>query len=577
MPVCSPRSLAALLLAATLATGALVPAQEAATQKQEPPTRNGRWRLEHRLQNPLLYLSRLGPALVDPLPLLNDPVLQRLLGQRAPGGFAAGRGALLRPLARLLSSKSEDLELALTKMVRAVNGETETPYLIFRCQLLPASAEQVSKVLRDSLAEPSRKLHGQQVYRLKGPGSVEERGRRDPQVEVVLVGNNLVVSNDPLALGQAINPHTVAGAPVLSQDARYKDLRKRIGVPKGAVMLYADWRRLGPRLSIMLQMEFGLPFRWSGLGDTDRLLLVVRPAKRGRDGFVTSVLLGRRPPRRPTHRPQRGHDGWLQAVEAAKPLQLLSGLHHGGVGSLAVAFDPKKLLGPAARGPRMRRLQGWIFGHAFQVGLDVRRQVIRRLGKIGGAQVMLLPGDGVRPRVAYSFQAKTSKQARDLVMGLKKALANSGRARCRQLDSGKEVLEIESPGFGRHSFGRRFGGSDYALLAAVGDSVYLTFDRDTMAQVMSRNRSRQTRAQQDAMVRQYLRHLGAWDKKVAGIFIGDLSSIATRVVGKPNVGKGGEDNKDQGKPKPTPGLFGMHAGYFTVEQGLVRLEVFSPR
>jgi len=231
----------------------------------------------------------------------------------------------------------------------------------------------------------------------------------------------------------------------------------------------------------------------------------------------------------------------------------------------------------------MQRLQSWIFGHASQVGLDVRRQVIRRLGKIGGAQVMLLPGDGVRPRVAYSFRAKTGKQARDLVLDLKKALANSGRARSRELSSGKEVLEIESPGFGGHSFRRRFGGRDYALLAAVGDAVYVTFDRDTMEQAveqvvqMSRNKGRQARAQQDAMVRQYLKQLGAWDKKVAGIFAADLGSVATRVVGKQDAGKGGGDNEDHGKPPAKAGLFGMHAGYFTVEQNLVRLEVFSPR
>jgi hypothetical protein len=247
-------------------------------------------------------------------------------------------------------------------------------------------------------------------------------------------------------------------------------------------------------------------------------------------------------------------------VEAARPRQLLSGLHPGGVGSLAVAINPRKLLGPAARGPRMQHLQRWIFGSAFQVGVDVRDQIIRRLGKTGGAQVMLLPGTDVVPRVAYSFQAKTAKHARDLVTDLKKALANSSRARAQELDSGKEVLRIQSPGFR----GRNFGGYHYAFLGAVGDVVYFTFDRATMEQLvqLSRNKSRQSRLQRESMVRQYLKQLGALDKKVAGIFALDLSSVATRVVGKPTA---------------EPGLFGMHAGYLTVEQDLVRLEVFSPR
>lgn len=567
----SPRP-PSLLAVLPVVLAALLPAQKQGAATADVRS-NSKWRLEHRLESPLLYLSRLGPALVDPLPLLNDPVLQRLLAPRAPGGLAGRSGALLRPLARLLSRKSEDLELALTKMVRAVEPGTETPSLIFRCQLVDESAGQVAQVLQGTLAEPSRKLHGQQVYRLKATA----KGSGGSPVEVVLVDGNLVVSNDPVALGQAINPRTVsstAGAPVLSHNDGYTSLREHIDVPKGAVMFYANWGRLGPRLSpsALVEMKFGLPFRWSGLADTDRLLLVARPAKRGSDGFVTSVLLGRRPPRPRPHWPAhwpRGHDGWLRAVQPARPMQLVSGLHCGGLGSLAVALDPKKLLGPAGRGPRMRRLQAWIFGRAFQMGLDVTGQIIGRLGKIGGAQVLLLPGDGVRPRVAYSFEAKSSSRARELVTDLQKALANSGRARTRQLKSGKEVLEIKSPGFER-----RFGGRDHALLAAIGDTVYFTFDQETMEHVvrqvaqMSGSKGRQVCLQQEAMVRQYLKHLGAWDQKVAGIFATDLGAIARRVVG---------NDEDQGKSKTGSGLFGMHAGYFTVEQDLVRLEVFSPR
>ncbi len=587
MPSGSPSPLRspALVLSAVLPLAPLALGQEPGTSAEVATTRtatDGRWRLENRLENPLIYLSRLGPALVDPLPLLDDPVLQKLLGPRTPGGFGAqGSGALLRPLARLLSNRSEDLELALTKMVPGINAPTETASLIFRCQLPKASAEQVAKVLHDQdLAVPARTLHGRQVYQLKASSSRQPLPQ-DPQnaVEVALVEDNLVVSNDPQALDQAISPETAASAPVLSQNTRYKDLRKRIDVPEGAVMLYAHWARLGPRrpqLSTLVEKELGLPFFWSGLGDTDRLLLVVRPAKKGVDGFVTSVLLGRRPKRhlphwQPPHWPEPEHDGWLQAVEAAKPQQLLAGLQPGALGCLAVAVDPNKLLGPAARSPRMLQLQAWIFGHAFQAGVDVRGQIIRRLGKVGSAQVLLLSGDGVKPRVAYSFQARTGKQARELIADLKKALATSGRARSRQLESGREVLEIASPGFGGHSYRGRFGGRDYALLAAVGDAVYFTFDQSTMEQIIaeapqaSRVKGRQARTQHDTTVRQFLKHLGVWDRKVAGVFAADLSTLAHRVSEKPDT-------------DPTrPGLFGMHAGYITLEQELVRLEVFSPR
>ncbi|MHC4515756.1 MAG: DUF3352 domain-containing protein, partial [Planctomycetota bacterium] len=392
-----------LSLVVLLATGVLLPAQGRTPKKQEAGAAKGKWRLEHRLRDPLLYLSRLGPALVDPLPLLNDPVLQKLLGEAAPGRFAGG-------LAKVLSRQSDDLELA------AVKGTTASPSLIFRCQLVTAAAAKLQEALRSGLAEPSGKLHGQQVYRLKS--NSQDPAGRSTEVEVVLAGRNLVVSNDPQALKQAISPQTAAAAPALSQTARYQKLRKQIDVPAGAVMLYANWepdkRKWDRGLSHMLERELGLPFRWSGLGDTDRLLLVVRPRRRGGVGFVTSVLLGQRPPRRPRHWPPNwpdpGPDGWLQAVKPAKPQQLLDGLHPGALGSLAVAVDPKKLLGPAGRG-RMLQLQRWIFGHASRVGLDVRHQIIRRLGKTGGAQVLLLPGGGVRPRVAYSFQARTAKQA----------------------------------------------------------------------------------------------------------------------------------------------------------------------
>ena len=359
-------------------------------------------------------------------------------------------------LARLLSRQSDDLELALTQMVRAVDGDTEMPALIFRCQLVAESAGKVGGVLRATL-QPSRELHGHQVYGLKAPGR-RGNGGVGSEIEVVLAGRNLVVSNDPVALKKAVNPHTTAG-PVLSKNTRYQSLRKRIEVPKGAVMLYANWRLLGPRLSSMLEIHSGLPFRWSGLGDTDRVLVVVRPAgNRGTGGFVTSVLLGQRPRPFPGRFPgprgripeARGLDGWLSMVDAARPQQLLGGLALGGFTNVAMALDPKKLL-PTRRGPRMHSMQRWIFGRATQVGLDIKRQVIRRLDKNCGARVMLLPGDGLTPRVVYSFQARSRRLAQELVQDLQTALIAARPARSRQLESGA-VLEIDSPGFGRYSF-----------------------------------------------------------------------------------------------------------------------------
>ena len=247
-----------------------------------------------------------------------------------------------------------------------------------------------------------------------------------------------------------------------------------------------------------------------------------------------------------------------------------------------MALDPKKLL-PTRRGPRMHSMQRWIFGRCTQVGLDIKRQVIRRLDKNCGARVMLLPGDGLTPRVVYSFQARSRRLARELVQDLQKALIAARRARIRQLESGP-VLEIDSPGFGRFGFRRPFGRVDSIYLAAAGDAVHVTFDLATMRMVQgTKSQSRQARARRDATVRQHLRRLGAWDKKVAGIFAADLGSIADRVLGRkdgPEKGgpdKGGAHHKDQGKSNTRAGLFGMHAGYFTVEQGLVRLEVFSPR
>ena len=114
----------------------------------------------------------------------------------------------------LVLSRTQNLA-SLTEMVRTVDGHTEMPAMIFRCQLVAQSAAKVGDVLRNTLL-PSRQLHGHQVYGMKAPPSARRRrGGVGSEIEVVLVGRNLVVSNDPAALGKAVSRRTTT-APVVS-------------------------------------------------------------------------------------------------------------------------------------------------------------------------------------------------------------------------------------------------------------------------------------------------------------------------------------------------------------------------
>ena len=301
------------------------------------------------------------------------------------------------------------------------------------------------------------------------------------------------------------------------------------------------------------------------------MLLVARP-RGDKSGFSTSILLGLC---RDEGRPRL--DGWLALVDAARPKQLLGRLAPGSLGSLVVALDPTQLL-PAGRGPGMWSLQGRIFGFFSHLGLDVRTQVIRRLGKAGSVQMMLLPGEGARTRTAYSFRARSRDAARKLYQDVKRAVTARQEGTVRKLATGLEVLEMDSPGFGIFSWRRRFGGVDTVFVAAIGDALYLTLDKTTMEAVLAQTKA--PRRQHEALVLKRLQQLGLRDKKVAGLFAVDLGVLSARLVG--DVARGQDSDKhdndtDQRKPPAHSGLFGLHAGYFTLEHDVIRVEVFSPR
>ena len=130
----------------------------------------------------------------------------------------------------LLARSAGELEIALTSVLPA-DGQ---PLLVLRARLLDDEAGRLATLLGgQELAVPQRRLGGHQTFALReaaAPASAAP-GR---QVELAVVGRDLLVANDGSALEELLAPAPVAtsAAPrrVLSADARFVGLKKRLAV-----------------------------------------------------------------------------------------------------------------------------------------------------------------------------------------------------------------------------------------------------------------------------------------------------------------------------------------------------------
>ena len=473
-------------------------------------------------------------------------------------------GAVLHSVQRLLSRlsfSSDAAEMALVGIVSAGRGPQalsgSRPLLVFHCQLRQGEIADMRSLLdSDAVTQRNRKLHDRQVYEFTA-GSPQLGA-----VEVVLAERDLVVSNHRPTLSRVLDPRTTANRGFASSQ-RFQRLRKRVATPPGSVLVYADWKILVPKLDGLFAGDADWMMKNSGVQVPEQLMFVARPAPRRsgqKRGIITSVLLHHASDsykfsteKAPLEAVGEWHpDGWLDLLRPSRITELLAGLPPGGVVSIATKIDIESLL-TTHSGRRMRRLQLPIFLALKYVGSDVPRRLIKRLSKVGGVQLLMLGGDKGSPRLAYSMRAKSSRQARDIFRSLEKFCVAHHLAESR---------EAPTKGGQRELRFRSLWSRNGVVLSVVQDSLVLAFDPKVM-QGARETLGRRAQSSRRSAILSRLRRLGATRQKVSGLFALDLGFLA------------GPEARKKRPVHRFSSLLGLHAGFFTFEKDVVRLEMFT--
>lgn len=495
-------------------------------------------RLVDSVEAPLAYMSmEVAPvaagARSQPGPvqkLLADPALGVLLG----GSDAAGATRALALVRGLLTRNSGELEIALTGVV----PDGGQPLLVLRARLLQSESKRLREVLQaGELAAPGRQFGAQKAYRLRDAGT-QDAGAQDSgtqqgighEVELALVGDDLVVGNDTLAFATLLDPSApkavTAATPQkgLAADPRYQVLCTQSKVGAGALRVYIDWPRLGQRLRSSLDGVPGALLRSSGLGSARGVMLTVE----GSGGaFAAKLLLDL--PKKPAGR--HAHDGrthaggaepdalsdlagWLATVQPVAPRTLVNELPGGGLGGLVVSVDLARMLARSQSGEHLL----YDLEHAFDdYGLDFQRNVLSRLGAQGTVQLQLARSEraGAELRSVYALRTKGRNAAVDLLGDVRRATEAAGIGRIvpmreRRLD----LLEIRSAG--PHA--------SVAYVAAHEDDLLLSSDAESLAAVIDDMRSAgRARTRRDQVVGNAVQALGS--ERVAGLFDVDLTPL----------------------------------------------------
>ena len=515
-------------------------------------------RLENKVERPLVYLAQRAPAPggEDVLSAFRDAALLAVLGlDQGPRDVKEvdTGGAVLHSVQQLLSRLShysDASEMALVGIL-PLGDDRNRPLLVFHSELRADNVAEIQKLLDSNrLTRKSRRVHDRQIYEFKQGG-----------VEVARVRRDLVVSNDKLTMSRVLDPRTAAAGGFASRP-RFQSLRKRLVVPKGSLLFYADWRALQPRLDRVLGPDAAFMMSYSGIQVPEQLMFVARPApRRGKEsrGIITTVILqhasdsykfstGKTLPKGKTWHP----DGWLDLLSPERSSKLQVGLPSGGIATVSTTIDVDRLL-PTHSGERMRRLQAAIFHGCFHLGIDLRRQVLRRLSGAGGLQLLMVEGGGTGLRLAYSLRAKNPRQAKELFGVFEKAFTGSrtGKTGASRNRDDHLTLQIRS-------------GSGSVVLAVVHDSLVLAADASVIAQVQDlADQHKQNGRGRRAALSSRLQRLGLNNKRrIAGLFTLDLRFLRGASVPVQDA-------------DPFAGLLGLHGGFFTFEKNRVRLEVFT--
>jgi hypothetical protein len=537
-------------------------------------------RLVDSVEAPLAYMSmEVAPvaagARSQPGPvqkLLADPALGVLLG----GSDAAGATRALALVRGLLTRNSGELEIALTGVVP--NGGQ--PLLVLRARLLQSESKRLREVLdAGELAAPGRRFGANKAYRLRDAASQESAGRDGigHEVELALVGDDLVVGNDTLAFATLLDPSKPAAVTAatprkgLAADPHYRVLSTQSKVGAGALRVYVDWPRLGQRLRPSLEGLPGALLRSSGLDSARGVMLTVEGSGAA---FAVKLLLdlpkhgaGGRPDGR-THGGGSESDayselaGWLASVQPVAPRALVNELPGGGLGGLVLSVDLARML---ARSPSGEHLLHDL-EHAFdEYGLDFQRNVLSRLGAQGTVQLQLARSGraGAELRSVYALRTKGRNAAVDLLGDVRRATEAAGIGRLVPMRERRlELVEIRSAVL--HA--------SVAYLAAHEDDLLLSSDAESLAAAIDDMRSvGRARTRRDQIVGNAVQALG--NERVAGLFDVDLAPLFTQFANAVTASGGARLDLSQ-QPK-------RHVGTLDVQRKddgvIVRISVISSR
>ncbi len=547
-------------------------------------------RLVDSVQAPLAYMSmEVAPAAAgarnQPGPvqkLLADPALGVLLG----GSDAAGATRALALVRGLLTRNSGELEIALTGVV----PDGGQPLLVLRARLLQSESKRLREVLAaGDLAAPGRQFGAQKAYRLRDAASQDSAGRdgagRDGighEVELALVGDDLVVGNDTLAFATLLDPTkptaVTSATPRqgLAADPRYQVLSTQSKVGAGALRVYVDWPRLGQRLRPSLDGLPGALLSSSGLGSARGVMLTVE----GNGGAFAVKLLLDLPNDLPNHTAgDRGHDGrtrvagtepdalsdlagWLATVQPVAPRTLVNELPGGGLGGLVLSVDLARMLARSHSGEHLLH----DLEHAFdEYGLDFQRNVLSRLGAQGTVQLQLARSEraGAELRSVYALRTKGRNAAVDLLGDVRRATEAAGIGRIVPMRERRiELVEIRSAG--PHA--------SVAYVAAHEDDLLLSSDAESLAAAIDDMRSAgRARTRRDQIVGNAVQALGS--ERVAGLFDVDLAPLFTQFANAVAASGGTRLDLSQ-QPK-------RHVGTLDVQRNddgvIVRISVISSR
>lgn len=434
----------------------------------------------------------------------------------------AGDDETLASLVSVLSATAwEKIELAWTGTLPR-RGDSHLPLMVFRARMSQASVDRVAEVLRGAAQfQRKRKLAEHQIYAMGGSG-----------LEFALVGSDVVVSNHGGSLDDLLDPRTSRDR-ALERDEVYRAMRAKLGTT-GTLVLYADLARIRDHAPELLAEQ--LPaLGGSGLSSMRRLMLASRAEG---DSVRTSVAL----------ESDRVPEGWLGLVERMPIDELAKRLPVAGLGGLALALPPARLLAArAARPADGRRAM-----HVDLAGISGMEPESRRelLDGMGDACAIEFYDVGERgrplPQAVWSLDVSGKSSAKRAFDRCVDAMTPSSAAELRSVGRSRELV-VKSPTGDVH-------------VAAVGDSLSVGFhdlaiERALGATAGLSGRKRQ-RLVRDA--ESVLGELGLDEgDEVAGLLRLDLSPLAGA------AGKGRSP------------LLRQHVGYLEVTGGSVRLEVVT--